>query len=142
MKCRGHAESREALVKTWESDFAALRAAAKFSNYAPLDCKIKPFFSTLYNILASLFSDLTNPPVQCSINVENSRRSARLAFVACSSLFEKSALASCRANSLLHINIILNYGLKSVAAKAATAATVPTPLYKLSKPFSPDSEPS
>ena len=49
----------------------------------------------VYNILA-LFSDLTNPPVPYSIYVEmiiltsssDSQETARLAVVACSSLFE------------------------------------------------------
>ena len=68
-----HAVLREVLLH--ERNFAARSVAA--------------------NILAS-FSDLTNPPVQYSIYVENrlywlcrhSQETAQLAFVACSSLFK------------------------------------------------------
>ena len=84
---------REALLIKWEVIWLRIARQRIFSQCAPLDCKIKPF-SMVYNILAS-FSDLTNPPLQHSIYVENrlyslcrhSQETARLAFVACSSLF-------------------------------------------------------
>ena len=52
-----------------------------FSKCAPLDCKIKPFFNGVYNILAS-FSDLTNPSVQYSIYVFPGDRPASFVVVA------------------------------------------------------------
>ena len=76
---------REAQLRKWK--VISLRVARRriFSKCAILDCKTKPS-STVYNNLAS-FSDLTNPPVQYPIYVENRlywlRRRSRLAFVAC-----------------------------------------------------------
>ena len=84
---------REALLRKWKVISPRYARWRIFSKCAPLDYNL--FFSKVYNILAS-FSDLTNPPVQYSIYVENrlyslrrrSQETARVAFVACSSLFE------------------------------------------------------
>ena len=59
---------REALLK--ENNFVARSTAANFITVCTFRLQNKAFFSTVYNILAS-FSDLTNPPVQYSIYVEN-----------------------------------------------------------------------
>ena len=56
---------REAMLRKWKLISPPLGAAANFSH--PLDCN---FFNGVYNVLASL-SDLTNPPIQYSVYVEN-----------------------------------------------------------------------
>ena len=57
---------REALLRKCKLISPRYTRRRNFSNCAPLDC----LFSTVYDILAS-FSDLTDPPVQYSIYVEN-----------------------------------------------------------------------
>ena len=82
-----HAVPRKALLKESKVISPCVARQRIFSKCPPLDCKIK----SLYNILAS-FSNLTNPPVQYSIYVENrlswlrrhSQETAQLAFVTCS----------------------------------------------------------
>ena len=104
-RCRKQIWSVEAMLchakcckKKVENNFSARSAVANFLKVYTFRLQKKAFFSTVYNILASL-SDLSNPQVQYSIHVENRyctefvvvpRRPppGYIAFAACSSLFE------------------------------------------------------
>ena len=63
--------ARQVLLTKWKViNFAAPSVAANFRKVCSF--RLQNNFLTVYDILVS-FSDLTNPPVQYSIHVENAR---------------------------------------------------------------------